>query len=140
RDASSVKTVKLATSPAMIASGRLDVVPVAPPASRIGSTGSTHGENAVIRPAASPMPIRTSTEVLRSSEGYGCFRARFMMAFVVGVGWATARQGRRPCSYAGIRARPRTLHRAAQRGPTAQASLWIELSVRCGLGRAFGRG
>src|SRR6266705_5825259 len=51
-----------------------------------------------------------------------------MMAFVVGVRWATARQGRRSRSYAGIRARPRTPHRAAQRGPTAQASSWSELS------------
>ena len=37
------------------------VLPVAAPASTIGSTGSTHGEMAVIRPARKAIPSRTST-------------------------------------------------------------------------------
>ena len=41
--------MKLVTRPATIAYGRRRP-PVAPPASRIGSTGSTHGESAVITP------------------------------------------------------------------------------------------
>jgi hypothetical protein len=45
--------------PAMIANGFLRP-PVAPPAKTIGSTGSTHGEMAVMNPAARPIPIRTS--------------------------------------------------------------------------------
>ena len=55
----SVKAVKLAMSPAMIANG-LRRPPVAPPAKTIGRTGSTHGEIAVMKPAARPIPIRTS--------------------------------------------------------------------------------
>jgi hypothetical protein len=55
----SVKAVKLRTSPAMIANGFLRP-PVAPPANTIGRTGSTQGEIAVMNPAASPIPIRTS--------------------------------------------------------------------------------
>ena len=37
--------------------------PLAPPASTIGSTGSTHGETAVIEPATKAIPSRTSTHV-----------------------------------------------------------------------------
>jgi glutaredoxin len=58
--AKSVKKVKLSTRPAMIRSG---LRPVAPPASRTGSTGSTHGEIAVTSPASRPMPSRTSTRL-----------------------------------------------------------------------------
>ena len=56
----SVKTVKLRTSPAMIAYGRRRP-PAAPPASRIGSTGRTHGEIAVTTPARKP--IRRSSTI-----------------------------------------------------------------------------
>ncbi len=55
----SVNAVKLTISPAMIANG-FRRLPVAPPAKMIGSTGSTHGEMAVMNPAARPIPIRTS--------------------------------------------------------------------------------
>ena len=55
-DAKSVKTVKLTTTPATMRSG---FRPEAPPARRIGSTGSTHGEIAVTMPATKPMPRRT---------------------------------------------------------------------------------
>ena len=58
--AASVNSVKLATSPAMIANGRR-AVPLAPPASTIGSTGRMHGDTAVMTPARNPMPSRTST-------------------------------------------------------------------------------
>ena len=56
--AKSVKTTKLTTSPAMIRRG---LRPEAPPASKIGSTGRTHGEIAVTNPARKPIPSRTST-------------------------------------------------------------------------------
>ena len=56
--ANSVKTTKLATRPVTIRSG---LRPVAPPASRIGSTGSTQGEIAVTTPARNPIPRRTIT-------------------------------------------------------------------------------
>src|SRR5215210_3171912 len=52
-----VKTVKLPTSPAMIPYG---LRPDAPPARRIGSTGRTHGEIAVIRPASTAIPMSTT--------------------------------------------------------------------------------
>ena len=55
----SVNAEKLTTRPATIANGFLRP-PVAPPAKMIGRTGSTHGEMAVMNPAARPMPIRTS--------------------------------------------------------------------------------
>ena len=42
------------------------------------------------------------------------------MGLVAGVRWATARQGRRERAYSRIRARLRTPHRTAQRGPAAQ--------------------
>jgi hypothetical protein len=57
----SVNAVKLTISPAMIANG-LRRLPVAPPAKMIGRTGSTHGEIAVMKPAARPMPISTSIQ------------------------------------------------------------------------------
>ena len=59
-EAERVKTVKLTTSPATIAYGRRRP-PAAPPASTIGSTGSTHGETAVITPATKPIPSSSST-------------------------------------------------------------------------------
>src|SRR5262249_40419646 len=59
-EAVSVKSVKLATSPAMIAYGRR-LPPAAPPASTIGSTGRTHGETAVITPATNPISSRRIT-------------------------------------------------------------------------------
>ncbi len=55
--ANRVKTVKLATSPATMRSG---LRPEAPAASRIGSTGSTHGDTAVTTPARKPMASRIS--------------------------------------------------------------------------------
>ena len=55
----SVKTVKLTTSPAMMANG-LRGPPVAPPASTIGSTGRTHGETAVTIPATKATPRSSS--------------------------------------------------------------------------------
>jgi hypothetical protein len=56
--AKSVNTTKLVTSPAMMRTG---FRPEAPPARSTGSTGSTHGEMAVISPATKPIPRRTST-------------------------------------------------------------------------------
>jgi hypothetical protein len=49
------------TSPATIANGRLRSVLVALPASKIGSTGRTHGEIAVMTPARNAIASRTST-------------------------------------------------------------------------------
>ena len=57
--AKSTESVKLTTRPATIAYGRRGP-PAAEPASRTGSTGRTHGDSAVIRPATNPMPSRTS--------------------------------------------------------------------------------
>ena len=62
-EAESVKTVKLRTSPATIAYGRRPP-PDAPPARTIGSTGSTHGETAVITPAKKLIPSRRITSGL----------------------------------------------------------------------------
>ena len=59
--AASVKRVKLATRPAMIANGRRPE-PLAPPASTIGSTGRMHGDTAVITPARKPIPSRTTID------------------------------------------------------------------------------
>jgi hypothetical protein len=56
----SVKTAKLVTRPTTIARGRQRPPPTAHPAGRIGSTGRTHGEMAVIRPARNPTPTRTA--------------------------------------------------------------------------------
>src|SRR5262249_59495520 len=56
--AKSVKTLKLAISPTMI---RIGWRPDAPPASRTGSTGRTHGESAVATPARNPSAIRSNT-------------------------------------------------------------------------------
>jgi hypothetical protein len=44
-----------------MANGRRRSVLVALPASRIGKTGSTHGEIAVMTPARKAIPRRTST-------------------------------------------------------------------------------
>ena len=54
----SVNSVKNVTSPATIAYGRRGVAEVPPPARMIGSTGRTHGLNAVITPAANAIGIR----------------------------------------------------------------------------------
>ncbi len=43
-----------------MAYGRPRLPPEAPPAKMIGSTGSTHGEIAVITPARKPIPSRTT--------------------------------------------------------------------------------
>src|SRR5262249_37418355 len=59
---------KLATSPPTIARGRRRP-PLAEPARRIGSTGSTHGEIAVTTPATNPIPSRTSIRCRPSVPG-----------------------------------------------------------------------
>ncbi len=56
--ANRIETRKVTASPAMIAYGRRRL-PLAPPASTIGSTGRTHGEIAVISPATKANPIAT---------------------------------------------------------------------------------
>src|SRR5207253_3741141 len=112
--AASTKAAQLAasvTSSSNAKSASISPTLRAPPATRAPSAPSA-------RTVAAPIPLDAPVTIAVLP-----LRARFIMAFVVGVRWATARQGRRPRSYAGIRARLRTPHRAAQRGPTAQASL-----------------
>ena len=58
--ATSVKSVKLQTSPATIAYGRL-LSSLAPPANTIGSTGRTQGESAVTMPATNATPMSRPT-------------------------------------------------------------------------------
>ena len=57
----SVNVVKLTTRPAMIANAPRRPSPAALPAKTIGSTGSTHGERAVITPAMNPIANRRIT-------------------------------------------------------------------------------
>jgi hypothetical protein len=57
----SVKVVNETTRPATIANGRLGFVLVALPASRMGRTGRTQGEIAVMTPARNAIPRSTST-------------------------------------------------------------------------------
>src|SRR5919109_2339919 len=69
-DPMTVKTLKLPTSPRMIPYGRR---PEAPPASRMGRTGRTHGEIAVISPARKAIPsstIGTPRGSARSQAGH----------------------------------------------------------------------
>src|SRR4029450_4882358 len=63
-----VKIVKLPTSPRMITYGGR---PEAPPASRIGSTGRTQGEIAVMRPATNAIPSRISMHSGYEPRRYG---------------------------------------------------------------------
>ena len=57
----SVNAVNETTRPAITAKGRHRLSLAADPASRSGSTGSTHGESAVTTPARNAIPRRTST-------------------------------------------------------------------------------
>jgi hypothetical protein len=67
----SVKAVNEITRPVTIAYGRSRFVVVVLPARRIGSTGSTQGEIAVMIPARKAMPRRTS--ILRPRIGPGSY-------------------------------------------------------------------
>src|SRR4051794_36207851 len=71
--AKSVKLVNPTTSPATIRSG---LRPLAPPASRIGRTGSTHGEIAVTIPARRPIQIRNSTTSRYRRDDYAPAKRR----------------------------------------------------------------
>jgi hypothetical protein len=73
-EAESVKTVKLRTSPPMIAYGRR-LPPEAPPARTIGSTGSTQGETAVMTPAKKLIPSRSTTSALLRVRPRGAGRS-----------------------------------------------------------------
>ena len=124
--ANSVKTLKLATSPAMIRSG---LRPEAPPASRIGSTGRTHGEIAVTTPATKPMARRMS---IRYRPSLPVIRYATGLRFVGGVfgrhrPFGRCRAPRRLCDRGRLGARPRP---ASGAGAGASSARRAGLAVR----------
>ena len=104
-------SVKLATRPAMIRSGRR---PLAPPASTIGRTGRTHGDSAVTSPATKPTPSSTTIAVTVEPE---FLQPGYAVSSPVGV------RPRRQAAIAGVSLRPRPGARSTVQPTTNNADV-----------------